>query len=135
MGKKDQLLGMPHGTAAHRLRKMLLWSLVVETEKDICFHCDERISNIDDLSIEHKEPWESALDPKVAFFDLQNITFSHLSCNSGAPRRYKERCPAGHTYNESRRCKKCQQRHRRQFRQRNPKQDTRAYRRAKGWSH
>ena len=34
-----------------------------------------------DLSIEHKVPWMSADNPIDAFFDLDNIAFSHLKCN------------------------------------------------------
>lgn len=84
MSVKDKLLGMPHGTANNRLRKMLLWQLVVETGRDSCFQCGQKIEDVDDLSIEHKQSWQGARDPKAAFFDLENIAFSHLRCNIGA---------------------------------------------------
>ena len=57
---------------------MLLWQLVMETGKDVCFRCGKKIENIDDFSIEHKESCGLAEDPKAAFFDLANIAFSHL---------------------------------------------------------
>lgn len=79
--KKNDLLGMPHGTATGRLRKAILFQLVQETNKDICFRCGNKIESIDDLSIEHKTSWQSSKNPVESFFDLKNITFSHLDCN------------------------------------------------------
>jgi hypothetical protein len=85
--KKDALLGESHGTAGNRLRKLLLFSLVQETGRNVCFQCGEQILSADELSIEHKEPWMSAENPREAFFDLNNIAFSHLSCNVAAANR------------------------------------------------
>ena len=81
---KSKALGMSHGTAANRLRKMILFSLVCQLELNICYRCDKEILTVSDLSIEHKEPWLQAKNPVKNFFDLDNIAFSHLSCNSGA---------------------------------------------------
>ena len=85
--KKEILLGQPIGTASHKLRKSILFSLVKETGKDICFQCGKQIKTIDELSIEHKVPWLDAKNPKEMFFNLDNIAFSHLSCNVGAAKR------------------------------------------------
>jgi len=52
--------------------------------EDVCYRCDKRIELVEDLSVEHKEPWQSSTNPVVSFFDLDNIAFSHLSCNSAA---------------------------------------------------
>ncbi len=82
--KKDDALGMSHGTAANRLRKSILFSLVVRLEENFCHQCGTEILSEADLSIEHKEPWLQAEDPVTSFFDLANIAFSHLSCNAGA---------------------------------------------------
>ena len=82
--KKAEALGMSFGTASNRLRKLILFSLVRAAELDVCYQCDGKILNVDDLSIEHKEPWLQAENPVEAFFDLNNIAFSHLSCNIGA---------------------------------------------------
>jgi hypothetical protein len=87
---KDKLLGMPFGTASHRLRKEIMFSMVKELGRDRCFRCGEKIEHIDDLSIEHKSPWQSAPDPKASFFSLDNISFSHLTCNSGTGDRGPE---------------------------------------------
>ena len=117
MSKKDRLLGMPHGTAQNKLRKMLLWQLVVETGNDTCFRCGRPIDSIDDLSIEHKEAWQGASDPKEAFFDLENIAFSHLRCNSSERQRAKTHCSKGHPYDKKntyywpngwRKCRECE---------------------------
>lgn len=41
----------------------------------------KKINTVDELSIEHKEPWENSDNPKELFFNLDNISFSHLKCN------------------------------------------------------
>lgn len=83
--KKSKQLGMSHGTASNRLKKQILFSLVQETKKDICFQCGEKIKSVKEFSIEHKVPW---LDKDTdLFWDLDNIAFSHLSCNVGAGRK------------------------------------------------
>ncbi len=118
------LLGLNVSTATARLRKLIMWSLVQETGQDACFRCGEQIENIDDLSIEHKEPWRKADDPKASFFDLDNIAFSHLSCNIGAADRSnqprKTHCLQGHEYTDentytysdgARQCRQCDRRY------------------------
>lgn len=89
---KATLLGMPHGTAAGRLRKMLLFKCVQELGKNICFRCGEVIEDERTLSIEHITSWQLSETPKETFFDLDNIAFSHLKCNVGAAPRPTSRC-------------------------------------------
>lgn len=84
--KKQEQLGMPLGTASAKLRKSILFSLLKETGKNICFQCGRIIENEDELSIEHKIPYLDSKNPKELFFDLNNIAFSHLSCNVKAAR-------------------------------------------------
>jgi hypothetical protein len=91
MKKQQQQLGMPIGTAMHRLRKNVLFSLVVRTGLDICFRCNRKIKTERELSIEHQEPWLDSDDPVQRFFDLDNIGFSHLSCNCSAARRWNKK--------------------------------------------
>ena len=81
---KYDALGMNPSTASARLRKMVLWKFIVESGNDTCFRCGEKIASIDEMSIEHKQPWMSASDPVAAFFDVENIAFSHMACNSRA---------------------------------------------------
>ena len=83
--EKAEQLGMAYGTASNRLRKMILFSLVKETQKDTCFQCGKKIDSIDNLSIEHKIPWFK--NDAELFWDLENIAFSHLKCNVGAARK------------------------------------------------
>jgi hypothetical protein len=77
--KKSATLGMPHGTATHRLRKMILFSVLKRHNEAVCFKCGEQIETVQDLSIEHKQPWEGI--SAELFWDLENIAFSHIRCN------------------------------------------------------
>lgn len=86
--KKAAQLGMPYGTAVHRLRKTVLFHLLQRLGEDMCFRCGERIESSDALSMEHRQPW---LDNDMArFWDINNITFAHLTCNSRHGRLHKE---------------------------------------------
>jgi hypothetical protein len=76
---KADFLGMPYGTAMGRLRKQLMFKFAVELGYDNCYKCDKPIETVDELSIEHKEPWLMRSVEK--FWDLDNIAFSHLRCN------------------------------------------------------
>lgn len=90
--RKHALLQMPFGTANGKLRKMLLFRFAQLLSQDRCYRCKLAIDNIDDFTIEHKDAWMRASDPKEAFFDLNNIAFSHVKCNIRAavrlPRKY-----------------------------------------------
>ena len=79
--KKREQLGMDDSTASHKLRKLILFSLVQQTAQDVCFRCQTKIETVEDLSIEHKTPWLDSSNPVSTFFDLKNIAFSHLRCN------------------------------------------------------
>lgn len=81
--KKKNQLGMNPSTAAHRLRMDLLFSFVKDTP---CYHCGELMTR-DNFSIEHKTPWLDSDNPVELFFDLNNISYSHLTCNASAARR------------------------------------------------
>jgi hypothetical protein len=74
-----QQLGMPPGTAANRLRKLVLFNQLKKHGENICVRCDDVIETPDELSIEHVRPWENR-DPNL-FWDLENIAFSHRACN------------------------------------------------------
>ncbi len=103
---KSALLGLNFSTATQRLRKLILFDLLQRFGQDTCFRCGQQIEDTDDLSIEHKEPWQGAADPKASFFDLENIAFSHLRCNT---RHERTRCPAGHPYSDNKQhCLECE---------------------------
>ena len=80
--KKSEQLGMPHGTACNKLRKNILFDLLCKLDYNVCYKCDDQIENVDDLSIEHIKPWLDSNSPIELFFDLENIAFSHSSCNT-----------------------------------------------------
>lgn len=71
---------MSLGTANNQLKKSLLFHLAQKCNMDIC-RCKEKIDTLDEFSIEHKENWLDSDDPKTFFFDINNISFSHLGCN------------------------------------------------------
>ncbi len=79
--RKAAFLGMPYGTAANRLRKMLMFKFAQELGYDNCFACGESIETAEELSVEHKEPWLEREGGVEKFWDLDNIAFSHRKCN------------------------------------------------------
>jgi len=104
--KKTEQLGMPIGTASNRLRKSIIFNLLKKANENFCFQCGAEIELENELSIEHKTPYLDSEDPQGLFFDLDNIAFSHLSCNVGAARQthrvknhgltlYKDGCRCG----------------------------------------
>lgn len=89
--KKKMQLGMNPSTASNRLVKDVLWKLIQQTGQDACCKCGEPMSR-ETFSIEHVIPWLDSEDPVGLYFDLENISFSHLRCNIldgvSKPRRY-----------------------------------------------
>lgn len=87
MGNAEKIatLGMPHGTASGRLRKMLLFRQLKKHNENVCVRCEKEIETVEELSVEHIKPWEGI--SAELFWDLNNVAFSHLRCNVGAPRK------------------------------------------------
>lgn len=83
--KKSNQLGMPFGTACGQLRKKILFHLLQKLNEDVCYRCSKKIKELKNLSIEHKLSWLD-VSPNL-FWDLNNIAFSHLSCNVKYQRR------------------------------------------------
>jgi len=75
-------LGMSVGAANSILKKRLLFCFAKKLGMDICYRCGKKIVDITKFSVEHKKGWRFAKNPKETFFDLDNIAFSHFSCNS-----------------------------------------------------
>ena len=98
---------MPIGTASNRLRKELLFKYIKKAKDNYCFQCGSEIETIDELSIEHKIPYLDSEDPIELFFNLENIAFSHLTCNIRAARRIYSKCGTTRKYNKGCRCKNC----------------------------
>jgi hypothetical protein len=134
--RKAKLLGKSFGASSGQLRKALLFKFAGQLGLTSCYRCGIEIVNIDDFSMEHKEDWMGSADPVKTFFDLNNIAFSHRSCNSaasGGRNGGKTQCPQGHIYDKDRMCSICQRGYRKSFRGRHPEQDTSEYRRQQGW--
>lgn len=83
--RKQEQLGMPFGTACNRLRKSVMFYLVTRLGLDDCYRCGLKVE-LDNFSMEHKQPWLYAENPTELFFELDNIAFSHLKCNYQARR-------------------------------------------------
>jgi len=105
--KKAKQLGMPLGTAAGRLKKMFLFSLLKKYGLNICYQCGGEIESPENLSIEHKIPWLDSDDPIKNFFDLDNVAVSHHSCNVASARRYKLGHGTAASYRRGCRCEDC----------------------------
>jgi hypothetical protein len=88
MDKKSSQLGMNISTAQGRLDKEILFALVKECKRDICYRCGRKIERAEDLSIDHKVAWLDK-DPAL-FWDVKNnIAFSHKRCNYAAARHLR----------------------------------------------
>ncbi len=106
--KKKKQLGMDPGTAANRLRKSILFSFAKRLDLNFCYQCGCEIEDINKFTIEHKKPWLDSEDPKHLFFDIENIAFSHASCNYRASRgRIGKPCPSVTAYRKGCRCEGC----------------------------
>jgi hypothetical protein len=105
--RKAETLGMPGGTANNRLKKKIIYTLLLmlkdyrekfgsivegETEDSkwyypatkwlpYCSVCGKEIASEDDMTIEHIKPWEGRENGKDLYWDLDNIGFSHSWCN------------------------------------------------------
>jgi hypothetical protein len=77
--RKSEILGMPFGTACYKLRKMVMFDILQRHGETVCFKCGQTISNADELTLEHKEPWQTV--GASLFWDVRNIAFSHSRCN------------------------------------------------------
>ncbi len=87
--RKERQLGMKLGTAHHRLRVRVMFSLVVECGRDKCYRCGLKLTSASDFSIDHKQPWIG--ENTDLYWDLNNIAFAHKICNGNARRNNPDR--------------------------------------------
>lgn len=104
--KKKMQLGMNPSTASGRLVKDVLWKLIQQTGQSNCCKCGEPMSR-DTFSIEHVTPWLDSDDPVGLYFNLDNVAFSHLSCNISDARKLRAICGTDSKYNTGCRCESC----------------------------
>ena len=69
----------------------LLFRFIKELKLNKCYRCEKEICKVAEFSIDHKNSWLASTNPKEAFFDMENIAFSHRSCNSAAKKQTKAR--------------------------------------------
>jgi len=99
---------MNPGTASNRLKKNLLFEFAKRLDLHWCYQCGAEIEDCDEFTIEHKTPWLHSEDPRGLFFDIDNIAFSHKSCNYSAARNRKGKpCPSLTAYRKGCRCDDC----------------------------
>lgn len=103
---KDKLLGMSFSTASYRLTKDIIFDFIVKTGQNRCYRCGHPMSR-DTFSIEHKEIWSIQDNPLESFFDLENISFSHLKCNTEVRTRPVKPCGTHASYRRGCRCDNC----------------------------
>ena len=88
--KKENQLQMSLGKASGKLRKSILFYLLKKVNENFCYRCNKEIKRVEELSIEHKQAWLDSENPIELFFDLKNISFSHLKCNCIFRRNFKK---------------------------------------------
>ena len=76
--QKSEQLGMPFPTACARLRRIVMFQLLRELRRTVCFRCGGEMS-VADFSLDHKLDWMDQ-DPEL-FWDVTNIAFSHVRRN------------------------------------------------------
>lgn len=108
--KKTKQLEMNFSTASGRLRKTIMFHLIEKLDENWCYRCGGKIESADDLSTEHKISWLDSDNPKELFFDLENIAFSHKSCNYSNGRRKRGlKHPSQESYKRGCRCNECKE--------------------------
>lgn len=109
---KSHVLGMPHGTAANKLRKLLLFDMAGRLGKLNCYRCNKPIETVEEFSIDHIQDWEYSNSPKDLFLDVKNIAFSHFICNINSSNRSRASLKKwthgiANTYKKGCRCDLC----------------------------
>jgi len=87
MDNKKKQLGMAPSNARNLLIRMIIFDFI-NKDNIVCYRCYLEMS-LEDWSIEHKIPWLHSDNPIELYFDLKNVTFSHLRCNTLAARPEK----------------------------------------------
>lgn len=79
-------LGIAYSSARSSLLKSIIFDLAKTCSKNKCYRCGEDITDLADFTIDHMVEWLHKPNAKELFFDLDNISFSHSSCNTKARR-------------------------------------------------
>jgi len=79
--KDNKALGMNISVAQRKLVRSLLFKEIKLNGRDACFRCGQPIEDETDFSLDHIRAWRSSDNPKADYFDVNNVTYSHLYCN------------------------------------------------------
>ncbi len=82
--KRDKQLGKPFTSCRAVLDRLILFNLLKRLEENFCYRCEKEIKSVNEFSVEHKISWVDSDNPKELFWSMDNIAFSHLSCNCRA---------------------------------------------------
>lgn len=88
--KAEKLKMSSFGKASAILRKTIIFQLAKKCGLDNCYRCKEKITDISDFTIDHKEEWLYSENPIKLFFSFDNIAFSHFSCNCNPPGKQRQ---------------------------------------------
>jgi hypothetical protein len=83
-------LEMSLSKAKYKLLRKIMYTYIVYLKLNTCHRCQDTINSVDSMSIEHKVPWRHSTIAKELFFDMDNITFSHVKCNNEFRRKSNE---------------------------------------------
>ena len=87
---RERVLGMRWGAANHHLKRKILREFFRLTVGLKCYRCGEVIRSHESFDVDHKDGWLLSENPVEAFFDLENISCSHSSCNRREGQRVGE---------------------------------------------
>lgn len=83
--KNKEVLGTSMSNATMRLLRSLVFDYICRMHDNYCYRCKLPMTR-QDFSIEHIKEWRGAENGQELFFDIDNISYSHLKCNTEARR-------------------------------------------------
>ena len=113
---KVYALQLGHNQLSHAnriLMKDLVFYYLKTLGLNICCKCKKPLKR-EDFTIDHIQSWRNKPNAKELFFSIDNIGFSHFTCNSSHSAYNKlEDKPHGHSmYSKGCRCDICKEGHR-----------------------
>lgn len=79
--RKSAQLRENFSTACGKLKKTILFHFAQQLKMDICFRCNEKITSVEDFTLDHKINWLNSENPIELFYSIPNVAFSHKKCN------------------------------------------------------
>lgn len=119
--KRDYSSQLGYKSVAHAnrvLMKDLVYHFIFKLGLNKCYRCGGTLDR-DDFTIDHKIPWRHSDNPLELFFNIENVKFSHFSCNSANARQPLKNNTHGHNrYTRGCRCDLCKEGHRKRIAER-----------------